>query len=320
MAIEPKSDWATTTDVLANRRPWSIVHAGCLIWLRSLPDDSVDLLFTSPPYERARLYLENGEDLGIARDTEEWVSWMLSICEEARRVCRGLCAFVVEGQTIDRRYTASPFLLAADLHRRGFNLRKPCVFRRNGVPGSGGSKAHGDWLRNDWEPIICFSRPGKLPWSCPTACGKPCKFPVGGRMSNRNPDGRRVNAGLADRPRVKRGRDRKPDGQPREGVAYRNPEIANPGNVIRCKVGGGHMGHPLAHQNEAPFPQSLAEFFVRTFCPIGGVVCDPFSGSGTTVAAAVAWQRRGIGCDLRESQVRIARQRVSETTPTMFPE
>lgn len=310
----------TATDVLTHTARWSIDRADCLDWLRQLPADSVDLVFASPPYERARLYLERGRDLKIARDTESWVSWMLDVCQELRRVCRGLVALVVEGQTVKRRYTASPFLLAADLHRRGFNLRKPCVFRRNGVPGSGGD----EWLRNDWEPIICFARPGKLPWSCPTACGRPCRFPVGGRMSNRNPDGRRVNAGLADDPRGQGKGGRRANGslksseRPQKG--YTQPEIANPGNVIKFKVGGGHMGHHLAHENEAPFPQALAEFFVRTFCPVNGVVCDPFSGSGTTVAAAIAWQRRGIGCDLRESQVRIARQRVSETTPTMFPE
>jgi hypothetical protein len=65
------------------------------------------------------------------------------------------------------------------------------------------------------------------------------------------------------------------------------PVLANPGNVIKCVVGGGVMGSDLAHLNEAPFSESLVTFFVRSFCPPGGVVLDPFAGSGTVGAVAV---------------------------------
>lgn len=103
------------------------------------------------------------------------------------------------------------------------------------------------------------------------------------------------------------------NGDTQNGDAYFPPVLANPGNIIHRKVGGGLMGHPLAHENEAPFPQSLADFFVQSFCPPGGIVCDPFAGSGTTLASAVTCGRRAIGCDLRQSQVDLAIKRI--TTP-----
>ena len=60
--------------------------------------------------------------------------------------------------------------LMADLSRRGFHLRKPPIYRRVGIPGSGGSRdqhaASGggaDWWRNDYEFCICWTRGGKLP-------------------------------------------------------------------------------------------------------------------------------------------------------------
>ena len=146
-------------DVLSGQSRWAVVQGDCLDALASLPADSADLVFCSPPYEQARLYLEDGADLGIARDTEEWVAWIVQVCAAARRVCRGLCAFVVEGQTRDFRYTSWPDLLRADLHRAGFHLRKAPIYQRIGIPGSGGP----DWLRNDYEPIVCFTRGGKLP-------------------------------------------------------------------------------------------------------------------------------------------------------------
>jgi hypothetical protein len=89
------------------------------------------------------------------------------------------------------------------------------------------------------------------------------------------------------------------------------PAIANPGTLLQTGATGGNcLGHPLAHQNEAPYPEAVPEFFIRSLCDVGGVVLDPFSGSGTTVATAERLGRRGIGFDLRLSQCRLGRRRV----------
>jgi hypothetical protein len=300
---------------------WRVDQADCLDWLAALPEGCADLCFFSPPYEQARLYLENGQDLGIARGTDEWVAWMLDVFRACRRVCRGLVACVCEGRQRDYRYSAGPLLLAADLHRAGFCLRKPAIFRRVSY-----GKAGPDWLRNDYELILCATRGDRLPWSDPTACGHPPKYKPGGAMSYRTQDGSRVNG--------KRHTKRRADGTTERQV-YKPPEIANPGNVIQqtytaqevadllaergdvvdCSVGGGRMGSPLAHKNEAPFPEKLVDFFVKSFCPPGGLVIDPFCGSGTTGAVAVRLGRRFLGCDLRQSQVDLSRRRLSAETP-----
>lgn len=320
-------------DVLSGAAPHHVECAEAVAFLDSLPADCADLLFCSPPYVAQRTYQEGGVDPGVARGCDEWVAWMLGVCAAARRVCRGLCAFVAEGATEDFRYDAAPFLLLADLKRAGYALRKPPAFRRVGVPGSGGS----DWLRNDYEPVVCFTRGGRLPWSDPTACGRPPKYGPGGAMSNRTKDGARVDRRKGGATRGKR------RGDAVNGDAYVAPDLANPGNVIRqesytadevallleragagasevvdCVVGGGRMGSKLAHRNEAPFPESLAAFFVRTFCPPGGVVLDCFSGSGTTAAVAHRHGRRALACDLRPSQVELSRRRLAAETPDLF--
>ena len=51
---------------------------------------------------------------------------------------------------------------------------------------------------------------------------------------------------------------------------------------------------------------------MKSFCPPGGLVCDVFSGSGTTAKVALANGRRFVGCDVRESQVELTRRRVAE--------
>jgi DNA modification methylase len=315
----------------------SIVKADCLDFLRGLPEGSVDLVFGSPPYEEARLYLEDGENLGISRKTDAWVAWMVEVFQAAQRACKGLVAFVVAGQTRNYKWSAGPALLMAELHRAGMNLRNPPIFSRVGIPGSGGP----DWLRGDYEWIICTTRPGQLPWSDNTACGHAPKWGVGGECSYRDASGKRKNAvpkvnksngDLVGRT-VETTRELKKRKTYREGgraisvglgdgrqeqQQYIPPDITNPGNVIHLNVGGGIMGNDLCHENEAPFPEKLAEFFILSFCPPGGIVADCFSGSGTTASVAKRHNRNFTGCDLRQSQVDLALKRLDMETPMLF--
>lgn len=281
---------------------WAVTQADALEFVRGLDPDTVDLLLTSPPYETSRTY-----SLGRSLPSgQEWVDWMVEFVRAAAPAVRGLIAVVCEGQTRQYRYSCTPFLLVADLHRAGFNLRKPPVYQRVGIPGSGGP----DWLRNDWESIVCVTRPGRLPWSDNVACGRPPKYRQGGECSHRTKDGRRVT-------QLRREIGRRSASGERGKGRYVCPAVANPGNVIRCVAAGGHMGHKLCHENEAPFALSLAEFFVRSFCPPGGLVIDPFAGSSSTGHAALVHGRRYIGCDLRQSQVELSRRRIADVLATL---
>lgn len=284
--------------------------------------EPVDLVFGSPPYEDARTY-----GIDFSMKGQAWVDWMVEVFQACLPHCRGLVAFVLEGRTRKFRWSATPALLMADLHRAGITLRKPPAYHRVGIPGSGGP----DWLRNDYEFIVCATNGGKLPWSDNTAMGHPPKWAPGGEMSNRLSNGARVNqwghsiasgATVVDeggvvrskgqRPSHKVQTRRKPDGtRPRDGQ-YAVPAIANPGNVVSVKVGGGAMGSNLAHENEAPFPEDLADFFIRSFCPPGGTVLDPFTGSGTTGASAMTAGRNYVGFDIRQSQVDLSTKRLKE--------
>jgi hypothetical protein len=303
--------------------PNTIIAGDCLEVMRSWPDKCVDLVCCSPPYENCRKYAE----LEFNLSGQDWVDWMFVRIKEMVRICKGLVVVNCEGKTKNYRYSCTPFLLMADLHRSGFNLRKPAVFHRVGIPGSGGP----DWIRNDWEPIICITPPGKLSWSDSTACGHPPKWAPGGEMSNRLKSGARVNqwgdpigsgATVTDSEGVTRSHGKRPshvtpsqcqreNGEDGSG-SYDAPAIANPGNVLSLKVGGGLMGSKLSHENEAPFPETFAEFWVKSFCPPAGIVLDPFCGSFTVGAVAVKNGRQYVGIDQRQSQVDLSERRVIE--------
>jgi hypothetical protein len=341
--------------VLASNDPrWSVDQADCLDWFAARPADPFHLTFGSPPFQDARLYLEGGDDLGIARGTDEWVAWMVKVYQEALRCCTGLVAFVVAGRTRNYSWSAAPALLMAALVRAGITLRNPPIYRRQGTPGSGGP----DWLRSDYEWIVCATRGGPLPWSDNTALGHPPRRTGPTRFGNKpsRATGKCGEAGErrtyfngngygSTQERKNRGSHRAQrdagcvvqppvrvnpgnvvgyatcghkNGDTVSDCRYVAPEMVNPGNiigpgdVIDCgSVGGGKMGDDLCHDNEAPFPEALAEFFIRSFCPPGGIVCDCFSGSGTTAAVALKLGRRFAGCDLRKSQVELTKQRIA---------
>ena len=70
------------------------------------------------------------------------------------------------------------------------------------------------------------------------------------------------------------------------------------------------MGSKLSHEHDSPFPESLVEFFIRSFCPPNGIVLDPFCGSGTTLAVAKKWDRRYIGIDNNHKWCELSQRRV----------
>ena len=257
-----------------------IKHGECLEVMQRMEAGSVDLVFCSPPYADARDY-----GIGFNLKGQQWVDWAVERYAECLRVSKGLVAWVVEGtgqQTVD--YSAEPLLMAVELIKRGIPIWKPSIYGRFSLPG------RFSVLRNNWEFVIMSSNGRKLEFSDPTACGEAPKFAPGGRTRPRTKDG---NRNMSEK-------------------AYSQPGKTNHGNIVWCgAVGGGNMGSDFATENEAPFPEYLAEVFIRSFCKPGGIVLDIFAGSGTTIAVAEKFGRVGIGIDIRESQVVLAERRLA---------
>lgn len=255
----------------------SVTQGECIERLRLEPTGSFDLTFTSPPYEDARLY-----DVGFKIRGNEWVDWCFERFVECLRVTNGLVAFVVNGRTRAGKYSLTPERLAIRLAEAGYTVPRPASFQRYGIPDGG------NWLRPINETIVCASRVWPLPYTN-FKSGPPPKYKRGGNFSNRTKNGSRVSG--RKYPSVKR--------------TWRT-------NVFAGNVGKGHMGSDLAHENEAPFPQWLAEAWLEIFCPPGGHVLDPFCGSGTTLAAAKKLGMSATGIDLRGSQAGLSIRRLSE--------
>ncbi len=283
--------------------------------MSEMESDSVDLVFGSPPYSEQRKYLEKGKDLNISRKLDDWIRWMIQVYHESLRVSKGLVAYVIGHGQGAYTWNGAPMILGTELLKQGVNLLSPAWYKRSGIMGSGCAK----WLRADLEWILCATKIRGQFYSSREMWSEP-KYPAGGIPSHYTKNGERINRkalaqelGLGKK--RKSGKVSGVEGGARvsRGI-YVSPEKVNPGNVIDCGVsGGGHIGSNIGHEGEASFPEQLAKFFVRSYCPLDGTVLDPFMGTGTTLAVCVQHDRKFIGIDLRNSQIQLQRRRLGQS-------
>jgi len=74
------------------------------------------------------------------------------------------------------------------------------------------------------------------------------------------------------------------------------------------------LGGASTRQHPAPFPVALAERLIRMFSFVGDTVLDPFMGTGTTNVAAARWGRNSIGFDIEPTYFELAHRRLERTS------
>lgn len=243
-----------------------------------LADASVDAVIGSPPYGSQRTY-----GIGADRGPVQWANWMVEVTRESLRVTRGAVLWVIDDAVRNHELIPGIHMLIVAAYQAGLTVERPLIWRSNKAPSR-----HGVWWSHAYEHVLVFKRePKPLPHFDWMATATPTKYPTAGSFRQRTKGGKRPE-------------------RLREYVA---PEFAAPRDVIYAKVGGGHMGHPLATENEAPYPEALVEQLIPVLAPRGGTVFDPFSGSGTTACVAARLGRIGIGSDLRMSQCELGARR-----------
>lgn len=106
-------------------------------------------------------------------------------------------------------------------------------------------------------------------------------------------------------------------------ISGRAKELANKGYYIMKIYAKGHLPSDVwnivtedtwrTDSHCAVYPEELLKIPILATCPNGGIVLDPFSGTGTTVSAAIKLGRRGVGIDLSPKYVEISTERLNNT-------
>ena len=246
-------------------------HGDCLELMKNIPDGSVDLTVTSPPYDNLRTY--NG-------NIEQWnFDKFKDIAKELYRVTKlgGVVVWVVGDATVKGSETGTSFKQALYFKDCGFNLHDTMIWEKTGMLPTQ------DRYYNIFEYMFVFSK-GK-----PKAMNFICdhKTTAGGRIQKKDAC---INKG------------KQKDGV---GTFVRN-EYSRRTNIWRITIGKNKetQGHP------APFPEQLAKDHIISWSNEGDTVLDCFMGSGTTGVACVNTNRNFIGIELDENYFKIAKERI----------
>lgn len=254
-----------------------IIHGNCLAVMPFIPDNSIDLTVTSPPYDNLRDY--EGYDFDFK-----------NIAKELYRVTKigGIVVWVVSDQTKDFCETLTSFKHAIYfVEECSFKLLDTMIYEKiNGSPPFPNMLKYPQWS----EYMFILIK------------GKPKTFNAIRDRINKYSGWRHHLSTV----RQKDGSMKKVKGWFREKRGLRS-------NVWKYRLGYMNDSQDkIAFKHPARFPEKLARDHIISWSNKGDLVLDPMVGSGTTCKMSKLLERNWIGIDVSENYCEIARKRVTQ--------
>ncbi|MFZ5820780.1 MAG: DNA-methyltransferase [Chloroflexota bacterium] len=258
----------------------------CCIKLKELKDNSVDLIFTSPPYADSRTNTYGGVS------PDKYVNWFLPISQELLRVLKPDGTFVlnIKEKVVNGERHTYVIELILEMRKQGWLWTEEFIWhKKNSYPGKWPNR-----FRDSWERLLQFNKKHKF-----NMYQEEVMVPMGDwadrRLKNLSAtdkvrDPSRVGSGFGKRIANWIGRDK-----------------AYPTNVLYLAPETKNRNH------SAVFPEGLPEWFIKLFTKEGDWVLDPFMGSGTTLRVAQRMQRNTIGIEILPEYFDLAQRDIFPT-------
>ena len=278
----------------------SFLCGDCTTVLKTLNDNSIDLIVTSPPYADQRDY--GATDTKIAADG--YVEWFRPKAEQIYRVLKNTGSFVlnINDKVVGGYQHLFVFKLVVMLcDEIGFHLVRDYIWHNPATPPNVYSTGKYGRTKKSHEYCFWFSKSESWTFNMD---------PI------RAPYKKGMNKFLNGEGQGERSQNTRPSTHSFDcGKVWTNHGGSDPGTVISisntssndkfmrlCKEKG--VAHP------ARFPEKLVEFFILAGSNEGDIVLDPFSGSGTTAVVAAKNNRRWIGIDANPLYCELAKERM----------
>ncbi len=274
-----------------------IFKGDSLASLKTLPNNSIDCIVTSPPYYGQRDYGMDGQ-IGNESRQEEYIENLVNIFNECKRVLKDSGSLWLNlGDKYNKgNLMGMPWRVALALQGEGWILRNDIIWHKpNAMPHSTKNR-----LTTDHEYIFFFTKNSKGYYYDQDAIREEHKtFSEDTKMKGgRNHFGK--NGGTPEKGKNS-GNSNLHDGRWDQAFHPNGRNKRTVWNIPLSKYRGAHF---------AVFPERLIEPCILAGCPKNGIVLDPFFGAGTTGFVATQQGRKYVGLELNAEYAEIAKKRL----------
>jgi site-specific DNA-methyltransferase (adenine-specific) len=239
--------------------------------LKLLPDNSVDLIVTSPPYADQRKSTYGGIH------PDKYVEWFLPISEQLIRVLKPTGTFIlnIKEKVVDGERSTYVIELILEMRKQGWLWTEEFIWhKKNCYPGKWPNR-----FRDAWERLLQFNKNKKF-----NMYQEEVMVPMGEWAKSRLKN-------LSETDKI-RDNSKVGSGFGKNISNWLDRDKAYPTNVL-------HLATECSNKNHsAAFPEELPEWFIKLFTKENDTVLDPFMGSGTTLIVANRMKRNSIGIDI----------------------
>jgi site-specific DNA-methyltransferase (adenine-specific) len=239
--------------------------------LKLLPDNSVDLIVTSPPYADQRKSTYGGIH------PDNYVEWFLPISEQLLRVLKPTGTFIlnIKEKVVEGERSTYVMELIIAMRKQGWLWTEEFIWhKKNSYPGKWPNR-----FRDSWERLLQFNKAKHF-----NMYQEEVMVPMGDWAKARLKK-------LSDTDKI-RDNSKVGSGFGKNISNWVDRDKAYPTNVLHLATECNNKNHSAA------FPQELPEWFIKLFTKESDTVLDPFMGSGTTLSVANRMKRNSIGIEI----------------------